>query len=40
MSRWRGRIGRDKPELLLAETLATAQRAKAVDSARFERVTT
>jgi IS5 family transposase len=39
MSRWRGRIGADKLELLLAETLATATRAKAVDPARFERIT-
>lgn len=39
MSRWRGRIGRDKLELLLAETLAAATRAKAVDKSRFERVT-
>lgn len=39
MSRWRGRIGADKLELLLAESLATATRAKAVDPAKFERVT-
>jgi IS5 family transposase len=39
MSRWRGRIGQDKLELLLAETLAAATRAKAVDPAKFERVT-
>ena len=31
MSVWRGRIGADKLELLLAETLAAATRAKAVD---------
>ena len=39
MSRWRARLGKDKLELLLAETLAAAQRANAVDSAKFERVT-
>lgn len=39
MSRWRGRIGKDELELLLAETLAAAARAKAVDVAKFERVT-
>jgi len=39
MSRWRARLGKDKLELLLAETLAAAQRAKAVDPAKFERVT-
>lgn len=39
MSRWRGRIGADKLELLLAETLAAATRAKAVDPAKFERIT-
>lgn len=38
MSRWRGRIGQDKLELLLAQTLAAAG-AKAVDKSRFERVT-
>ena len=39
MSRWRGRIGKDKLELLLAETLAAAGRAKAVEPSKFERVT-
>ena len=32
MSRWRGRIGADKLEELLAETLAAARRTKAVDT--------
>src|SRR5277367_3110296 len=39
MSVWRGRIGAQKLELLLAETLAAATRAKAVDKAQMERVT-
>jgi IS5 family transposase len=39
MSVWRGRIGADKLELLLAETLAAAARAKAVDKSQMERVT-
>jgi IS5 family transposase len=39
MTRWRGRISKEKLELLLAETLAAAGRAGAVDPARFERVT-
>jgi IS5 family transposase len=39
MSVWRGRIGADKLELLLAETLAAATRAKAVDKSQMERVT-
>ncbi|MDB5392828.1 MAG: transposase, partial [Rhodospirillales bacterium] len=39
MSRWRGRIGKGKLELLLAETLVAAQRAEAVEPAKFERVT-
>ena len=39
MSRWRGRIGKDKLELLLAETLAAAGRANAVEPSKFERVT-
>ena len=39
MSRWRGRIGADKLEELLAETLAAARRTKAVDTGKLERVT-
>lgn len=39
MTRWRGRIGQGKLEELLAETLAAAQRAKAVDAGKFERIT-
>jgi IS5 family transposase len=39
MSVWRGRIGADKLELLLSETLAAATRAKAVDKSQMERVT-
>ena len=39
MSRWRGRIGKDALEVLLAETLAAALRAKALDPAKIERVT-
>jgi transposase, IS5 family len=39
MSVWRGRIGADKLEALLAETLAAATRAKAVDKSQMQRVT-
>ena len=39
MSVWRGRIGADTLEALLAETLAAAMRAKAVDSSQMQRVT-
>jgi IS5 family transposase len=39
MSRWRGRVGKDKLELLLAETLAAAGRAKALDPSKTARVT-
>lgn len=39
MSVWRGRIGAEKLELLLAETLAAATRAKAVDPSQMQRVT-
>jgi IS5 family transposase len=39
MSVWRGRIGAEKLEVLLAETLAAATRAKAVDKSQMERVT-
>jgi transposase, IS5 family len=39
MSVWRGRIGADKLEVLLAETLAAATRAKAVDRSQMQRVT-
>jgi IS5 family transposase len=39
MTRWRGRIGQDRLEELLAETLAAAQRARAVDAGKFERIT-
>jgi IS5 family transposase len=39
MTRWRGRIGAERLELLLAETLATAQRSGAVEAKHFERVT-
>ena len=39
MSAWRGRIGADKLELLLAETLAVATRVKAVDKTQMQRVT-
>lgn len=39
MSVWRGRIGADKLEVLLAETLAAATRAKAVDKSQMQRVT-
>jgi len=36
MSVWRGRIGAEKLELLLAETLAAATRAKAVDKSQMQ----
>lgn len=39
MSVWRGRIGPDKLEELLAETLAAAVRAKAVAPSQMQRVT-
>jgi IS5 family transposase len=39
MSVWRGRIGAEKLELHLAETLAAATQAKAVDKSQMERVT-
>jgi IS5 family transposase len=39
MTRWRGRIGPDKLELLLAETLAVALRTRAVSEQAMERVT-
>ncbi len=39
LSRWRKRIGPERLELLLAETLATAQRAGAAEPKHFERVT-
>jgi len=39
MSVWRGRIGPDKLEALLAETLAAAARAKAVTPSQMQRVT-
>jgi IS5 family transposase len=39
MSVWRGRIGADKLEVLLAETLAAAIRARAVDSSLMQRIT-
>ncbi len=39
MTRWRGRIGPDKLELLLAETLAVAMRTEAVTEQAMERVT-
>jgi len=39
MSVWRGRTGAHKLELLLAETLAAATRAKAVDKSQTQRVT-
>lgn len=39
MTRWRGRIGPDKLELLLAETLAVAMRTNAVTPQACERVT-
>jgi IS5 family transposase len=39
MTRWRGRIGPDKLELLLAETLSVALRSQAVTPQACERVT-
>ena len=39
MTRWRKRIGAERLELLIAETLATAQRAGAAEPKHFERVT-
>lgn len=39
MTRWRGRIGPEKLELLLAQTLAVAMRTNAVTPQAFERVT-
>jgi IS5 family transposase len=39
MTRWRQRIGAERLELLLVETLATAQRAGAAEPKHFERVT-
>jgi IS5 family transposase len=39
MTRWRGRIGADKLELLLAETLSVAMRTQAVTPQACERVT-
>lgn len=39
MTRWRDRIGADKLELLLAETLAVAVRTQAVSERAMERVT-
>jgi len=39
MTRWRKRIGAEQLELLLAETLAAAQRAGAAGPKHFERVT-
>ena len=39
MSVWRGRIGADKLEELLAETLRAATRAKAVDPSQMQRIT-
>jgi IS5 family transposase len=39
MSVWRGRVGPDKLEALLAETLAAAARAKAVTPSQMQRVT-
>jgi IS5 family transposase len=39
MTRWRQRIGAERLELLLAETLATAQRAGAAEPKHFARVT-
>jgi IS5 family transposase len=38
MTRWRQRIGAERLELLLAETLATAQRAGAAEPKHFARV--
>jgi IS5 family transposase len=39
MTRWRQRIGAERLELLLAETLATAERAGAAEAKHFARVT-
>jgi hypothetical protein len=39
MTRWRQRIGAERLELLLAETLAAAQRAGAAEPKHFARVT-
>ena len=39
LTRWRQRIGADTLEVLLAETLAAAQRAGAVQDKHFERIT-
>jgi IS5 family transposase len=39
MTRWRGRIGPDKLEVLLAETIAVATKAGAVSPREMERVT-
>ena len=39
MTRWRKRIGAERLEVLLAETLAPAQRAGAVEAQHLERVT-
>ena len=39
MARWRGRIGGDQLELLLAETLSVAMRMRAVTERAMERVT-
>jgi IS5 family transposase len=39
MTRWRQRIGAERLELLLAETLAAAERAGAAEPRHFERVT-
>jgi len=39
MTRWRQRIGAERLELLLAETLATAERTGAAEPKHFERVT-
>ena len=39
MTRWRGRIGADQLELLLAETLSVAMRTQAVTEQAMERVT-
>ena len=39
MTRWRKRIGAEQLELLLAETLAAAERTGAAEPKHFERVT-
>src|SRR3712207_2159032 len=39
MTRWRGRIGAERLEVLLAESLAAAQRGGAVAEKHFRRVT-